>query len=34
MECKSMAKFGGLCAILAGIAYIVVGVTYFLQPEA
>ncbi|MEE9464269.1 MAG: DUF4386 family protein, partial [Candidatus Neomarinimicrobiota bacterium] len=34
MECKSMAKFGGLCAILAGIAYIVIGVTYLLQPEA
>lgn len=34
MECKSMAKFGGLCAILAGIAYIVVGITYLLLPEA
>ena len=32
-ECKSMAKFGGICAILAGIAFIVVGVSYLLQPE-
>lgn len=34
MKDNSVAKLGGLCAILVGAAYLVIGITYFLIPEA
>ncbi len=33
MNDSSISKLGGTCAILVGISYLVVGVTFFLLPE-
>jgi hypothetical protein len=30
----SVARFGGLCGILTGVCYLIVGIDYFLQPAA
>ncbi len=32
MNDKSVAKLGGACALLVGISYIVIGITFFLMP--
>ncbi len=34
MKENNIAKLGGTCAILVGISYIVIGITYFLLPPA
>ncbi len=34
MNNKSIAKLGGICAVIMGILYVLVGFTYLLSPEA